>query len=729
MPSSIDLSPICPPASATPQAKLEWLLGSRSRAESQLRNGDAYKTIDQMIDIIAGRIMADLKKTRSKKKSNISINQIKRQVREVIALLTQRIKPRWNYGTSNANWEDHADIMTKRIKSWFSTNMFDRKLKECLQWAVCGVGYLLPGWSRPIAGFMDTDLEVEVGGPDDVLMDQGRSIQTAYATHIRKVLNLSEAISRMPLSRNYLKPTRTRVSSRAQDTRKASSWLSPLLNAIGFSRTGGGDAGDTVNSFGFLGTDIEVYHTYVLDPMINLTQAPIHSDTLTYDMMTGAKTASTPWEYEVPYLGQVLELDQVGHTKIARVEDCYLYPTRRLLIWTEDHLVYDGPSWWWHGRVPAIPISMDKWPWEQVGYAMATDNISIQDAVNQLLRGVVDMFNLKMDPTLLVNGREIAKEEMDKLDLREPGGRIQRSGMIPGKDVVAPLMESYEIPQQAPEMVQLLMGVSNHLVGVADVTSLMELQQAPSADSTERLLQAQGPLATDYARELEQAITEFGYMAGWNFLEFDNTKKRLQILGQDGLSYTDYDYDFGKLLPVDVPGLPIGASPLQRALVYGRQFSFLVVPNSIFEFTDTQDKLFKFQLWRDGRFPIDPETLAEAWNLGNFGKIPGKTILEKWAWFMEKSTEHQAQVMAKAQVMAQQIQLQAQLEMMQENPQMALLMGMLSQGGGGGQGQQGTPPNGNGSGPGRKPTGQNSPSLQSKMTVNQMDRGPTVAES
>jgi len=732
-----DLSPICPPASASPEQKLAWLVGSRTRAESALKNGDAYKTIDQTIDLIACRVVARLG-IRGKRKSKLVTNRIKRQLREVIALLTQRIKPRWDYMTRNAQWTEHAGILTKRLKSWLDTNLFDRTLKQVLQYGVCGAGYMISGWSRSIPGYMDTDLDIRVGGPDDVLRDQGMDLQTAYSVHIRSLYNLSEAVSRMPLSRSRLRPVRTRPTTRSQDSRKVAGWLSPLLNSFGYSRPGDDPAGG-VNNFGFLGTDVEVYSTYVLDASINTGQREIHSDELCYDMATGIRTKGTTWEYTVPYLGQTLVLDQDAqgnpiHTTVATAEKCYLYPTRRLLIWTEDHLIYDGPSYYWHGRVPVVQVSLDKWPWEQIGYSLATDNISIEEATNQLLRGVIDSFNLNLDPPLVINKREISEKEGKKIDMREPGMRLFRSGMLPTADVISRLNDGgYEIPQQLPGILQMLTSTSDHQIGVADVSSLLELQQAPAADSTERLLQAQGPLATDYARELERAITEFGVQAGWNFLQFDTTKRRLQLLGQDGLSFTDFDYDAGKLLPVDVPGVPINSTLMQRALVFGRQFSFNVVPNSIFEFTDTQSMLMKFQLWRDGRFPIDPWTLAEALNLGNFGQPKGNTVYERWIEWMEMSTQFQAATMAKAQVTGQQVLMEAQVQMMAD-PKMQLLMmlqqGMMGAGGGssegGGSGGP-TPPSENGR-PGRPPSGGQPPHIEGKMSVGN-PRNSTIAES
>ena len=726
--TQIDMSPLCPPATASPLEKLAWLQGSLQRSESGLKNGDAYKTLDETIDLIANRVISVVKK--DKKRSRVSINRIKRQLREIISLLTQRIKPRWDYGTQNEQWREQADILTKRLKAWFTSNLFDRKLKEVLQWAVCGSGYLQVGWSRAIPGYMDTDLDTCALGPDDVLRDQGDDIQSAYATHIRKLFNFSEALARFPLSRGLLRPMRTRNTTRAQDNRKTTTWLSPFLNAIGFTRTGAtaGDAGDTVNSFGFLGTDVEVYYTYVLDPKLNTSGVESHSDDLCFDMMTGIKTKGTSWEYTVPYIGQQLPLDEAGHFRIATSEDCYYYPTRRLLIWTVDTLIYDGPSFFWHGRVPIVQVSMDKWPWEQIGYSLAMDNISIGEAVNQIMRGVVDSFNLKFDPTLMINGKEISKTEAKKIDLREPGGRIMRSGMLPSEDVISPINDTgYEIPAQTAPILGLMMQTMDHQIGVADVSSLMELQQAPSADSTERLLQAQGPLATDYARELEKAVTEFGYMAGWNFLQFDTLQKRLKILGQGGLSFEDFNYDPGKLLPVKVPGATVGSTLMQRGLLFGRQFSFQVVPNSIFEFTDTQDKLFKFQLWRDGRFPIDPWTLAEAWNLGNFGNPTSTSIMDRWKEWQSIEVDRQATIAAQMQLKLQQMLMLGQADMMQDPRMLAMmqLSGALPAIGGGGGESNGSSGGGR---TGRPPSGGKPPHLESKLSTTN-PRNPTVAES
>lgn len=57
------------------------------------------------------------------------------------------------------------------------------------------------------------------------------------------------------------------------------------------------------------------------------------------------------------------------------------------------------------------------------------------------------------------------------------------------------------------------------------------------------------------------------------------------------------------------------------------------------------------QLWRDGRFPLDPYTLAEVLDVPNFGPPPSgtKNVIERWKAFQIES----AAVMAEVQKLIQ----------------------------------------------------------------------------
>lgn len=740
-PSSVpgtNLTPFCPRYDASEQERTSWLLTSKIRGEGILLGSGGYRTIEQTIDTVASKVV-NIARQKGRHRSNVSYNRVKRQLREIVSILTQRIKPSFHFTTQNPEYNDQVAIRNKRLQAWMASKLFDRKLKEVIQWAVTSTGYLVAGWSRPIPGFMDTDLELQALGPLDVIPDQisqDNDLQKAYAVHIHRIMSFTEALAKLPASWGRLR-ART-ISGRSAMNQSAAGqqgglgsrlgrFLSPLLSALNLQAPSTSAATDNITMSS--NPEVEIFYTYILDLSYNDTGAEIHSDELTTDYVTGQKTRGTQWEYTIPYLGQHL-----SSGRIATAEDCLLYPTRRLCIWSPDGvLIYDGPSFWWHGQVPAIPISLDKWPWEQLGYSLAVDNLSIDAAVNTMLRAIVDGLHLRIDPPLVVNERELSETDVEELDMREPGSRTFRSGLIPQADVITTLLpwQSYDPPLLAPQIIREMAETSDYQVGVNDLSGLKELQQIPAADSVDRLLQAAGPLTTDYARIIEQAITQFGYQAGWLFMEFDTTRKRLQILGKDGLTWTDFDYNPGQMIPADVPGVGQDEPLLRKALIFGRQFAFAVTPNTIFEFADTQNRMLRLQLWRDGRFPMDPWTLAEDWNLGNFGDPPADSIFERWQIWSTASAKFMAAVQVEAQKIMAQGQMEIQAEMAKQQLQQQILQAMAGspQGAGMllGNPSQG-PENGTNHRPGRPPSGQEPPELITKHNPDGTER-QVISES
>jgi hypothetical protein len=205
----------------------------------------------------------------------------------------------------------------------------------------------------------------------------------------------------------------------------------------------------------------------------------------------------------------------------------------------------------------------------------------------------------------------------------------------------------------------------------------------------------------------------------------------MQILGQDGNADEDFDYRPGTLIPYSDDSLwasnwESGQAPDMRSVemrqkfgapaeweaYFARQevvpmferarwhkdnFSFQVTPYSLHEFNSISRKLFYMQLQGRG-FPLDPWTMAELFDIRNFGEVPlvpdsatgelrrARTIFERWmAWMTIQQTIQQS-----AQGGAQQGQRQ-----------------------GGGQGR-----------PGRPPTAQAAPTMENKGGVR-----PIVRES
>jgi hypothetical protein len=192
----------------------------------------------------------------------------------------------------------------------------------------------------------------------------------------------------------------------------------------------------------------------------------------------------------------------------------------------------------------------------------------------------------------------------------------------------------------------------DNVMGVNDLTAIAKARQIPSSDSIEKIMEMAGPVATDRSRNMERSLRDLGEMNKALFFQFFTTARKLQVLGSDGLTQEDYDYDPGNMIPSHLPGeppdMPSKYSLIERAKWHKDNFVFSVVPNSLHEMTQTTRKLIMIQLWRSG-FPIDPWTVAESMDL-DYGPPPQGTVtvMEKYVAWKRMEMEFM-QEMAQAQ--------------------------------------------------------------------------------
>ncbi len=202
---------------------------------------------------------------------------------------------------------------------------------------------------------------------------------------------------------------------------------------------------------------------------------------------------------------------------------------------------------------------------------------------------------------------------------------------------------------------ELKQGISD-VMGVTDMRSMLQMQQAGGEMDTEALLEYVGPSIRTRGRVLEVFMREVGEMMKSNFFQFYNMGRRIQILGKDGIDFEDFDFDPGSLVPsFDPRSLPPqdinkfyhtwnednglgGQMPMfqlkprsDRAYEHMKSFVFYLTPNSLLNMSKRQDQLMYMQLFRMGC--IDMQTLLEKLDVPNIGELPGgpQTILERMA--------------------------------------------------------------------------------------------------
>ena len=128
-------------------------------------------------------------------------------------------------------------------------------------------------------------------------------------------------------------------------------------------------------------------------------------------------------------------------------------------------------------------------------------------------------------------------------------------------------------------------------------------------------------------------MRDLGVMIKYDVLQYFTTTRVMQYVGADNVSQEIFDYDPASLVPSHIPGenvdQPSTTNAAKRARIFADNLRFFILPNSMHELTQMQMKLGLIQLKKAGVM-IDSQTIAEAWQVPEYGSIPGNTVIERY---------------------------------------------------------------------------------------------------
>lgn len=641
---------ICPTQTATEDYRIGWLKEAVREGESFIRNQTGASDFRIAKDVIAGVNTGKMPTSLS----NINVNLTKRLIRDIVATMSN-IRPLWGYSTDNAKMEGQAEVLNKLLQSWYLGAYADRAIKKSLQYAAAmGSGWIGPDWKSHYWTRGRGDIQLVVNSPEDVLpvqLPSDMDIQRAYAVTIREEVPINLARAMFPTLAGKIIPDRQAPSGLRKGLTKMGAFLSPVLNRFAADQR----AKKAVDS---VFPVVDIYQTYILDLSVNEGPSPL---------IMGEP--GTYWNYTVPVLGSMIPdgKSPSGQDlfRAATPEDSMIYPFRRLVTWCNSGLLRDGPSYWWHGMFPRVKMTLDDWAWEFLGYGMTRDLNSIQNDSNEIRRAVSDSTKGRLRPALQYDDRSIAQGMMEALDVRQPGQAVGVD-MTSGQKQITPILDAayYDVPQFVFEGLDKNDEIMKYLSGVNDMTAISKAAQIPSSDTVEKIMDMAGPMVTDMSRGMESGLGQLGEMIKCMFFEFYTAPRRLQVLGENGITVQDGDYfEPGKLTPSHMPNEnpdngPSTKSNVERARHYMNSFFFKITPNSLHQITQLSRKLLYVQLQKAG-VPIDPWTMAEVMDIANFGEPPqgAVTVMQRFVAWEKMKGELQAAVQAKAQEILQAEQL------------------------------------------------------------------------
>lgn len=144
-------------------------------------------------------------------------------------------------------------------------------------------------------------------------------------------------------------------------------------------------------------------------------------------------------------------------------------------------------------------------------------------------------------------------------------------------------------------------------------------------------------------------MRDLGVMVKYLVLQYMTVSRVMQYVGEDGVTAEVFDYDPTSIVPSHLVGesvdLPSPSSRIVRARTFADNLRFLILPNSLHELQQMQMKLALLQMKKVG-VKIDSQTIAEAFQVPNYGTIDGNTVMDKFRTEQEQDLVFAARMKA-----------------------------------------------------------------------------------
>lgn len=570
------------------------------------------------------------------------------------------IEPSWSHNPTNDELRGISEILDKCTRAWWERTYAVEKIVETLWWSAANrSGYIFPVWNPHFHGTGQGDIELRTGGPKDYLPlwpDKSNDIQRAYAGTIIVKMPITEFAATWPTLAESVYPDGEQPKSLIPRVIRGAQELF--------------DPSDEQKFYEGRVPTVTVYWTFVRDMSLNVSDRTIQMG-----------DPGTSWSYKVPAFGSDIPTGLINLatandlTRKATRDDTYLYPWLRLMIWTQDVICYDGPSYYFHGKIPAVKLTLKPRPWTFLGGSLVRDIAALAEARQRELRSIDKRGQLRGRPPRMVNMEVLDPTTAESLErlIETPNGMLKFDNFRDGDPMKSLVTwQDLQVDQWELEYLKFLPEEMRDILGLNNLQRLAEMRQMPSGDNSEKLLQMTGARTQRKGNIMEKFCAELAPMIDALIFQRYDMRFRWNLLGYKGIDKVDFDFDPGSLVPYDVPGAPKGLaqdrkwgdslsgmfdSRAKRARYLYSAIGVQIEKGSLLDITSMTRQLIEMRLWGDPQFPKDPETLGASLRLTNVGKMDDDEEMDtrigrgkKWARIY---TETVAKLQSEAQRLMQ----------------------------------------------------------------------------
>lgn len=616
------------PRQPDPDDTILWLRAQIAESEAFLQSQPGYSDIDRAIKAItsqddtksgnpAMRASQGLSQTRT--------NRIGKIAEDLAAMLTDT-KPFWDYQVANRRFEKHAEIYGKLATFWYQNRSVDMVIAELAKYyTACGTAYLYKYYDPE-----EQDICCRSLDPRHVLPIRPKdytSLETCRGVVIKELVPVSYIKDRYGI-----------------DVPPDADGSALSLKTQG-DPTSDGDIRSPIHKWAKRSKSEEkpkipcvwLYTCFLKDPRKNESGKPKEMGQWMEDPNGQIEPDSSD-----PTQFRIRRIPANNWSYLVQPNEP-LFPNRRMIMWVGNHTLYDGPSYYWHGRFPVIKFTLQPYPWSWFGKAPVWDLLKLQDSLNRLLRVIDDHAEQVAQPGSIHDKNSVSSSEFQQFDTRRAGWKI-RQNPLAGKGIQ--IIDPKPLDPGIWDQIKWIIEEMDTLAGTRDLSQLTRLNQLPSNETIESIIASMTPGLRLRSRILEAFMRELATQLAYDFTQFYTVAMRCTILGPGGITQDDFDYDPGSLMPdfisdndyspdgsISPAALLRGPSPrFDRAKEFLRRLTFKVVPGSLLNSAQMEQKLIYLQLARAGW--MDIFTLWEVLGIPNIGVLPDNvhTIPERLAY-------------------------------------------------------------------------------------------------
>lgn len=507
-----------------------WLEAAYEEAKSEQAQNEEIRKVNNYIDYIIGK---QWPKGRPNYKASPVDNRIWKLLWELVGLLTD-IKPIFEIKATDKTYDNHSSVMNKTLRSWWLDSDADMKLAMIIIYAILTTGFAKLEWNDELQNG-EGDLDLVPLGPNDLLLLKPRhTLQSSQAVIYQTIKPLGFFRHKYPLRGHLVQadPNYSRFSIKMDKPGHLPSMiydnLSPAMKRV-------------------VGNPVNVQNSAYPEALYRefwITDWSHNESNVTVKMGEAGKN----WAYEV-------------------LPGKRLYPRGRLIVMGGKHLMYDGPNPYWHGQYPFGMLRMNAVPWQILGLSDLNPQLPLQDIVNNILAGVLDMIKKATNPGFFAPKNAFNEAQWEAMDWSMPGMKAAYSPMSTQKPDFSPVPN---VPSYVLNVLGLIMKEQDQYSTGATASQLAQKKQVPSGESLDRIKEAQQPPIRLKGRNIEVFLRDMGSQQIHNIFQFYDTKRRMWILGSEGTVFEDFDYDPGTMVPAEV-------KPQDHA----RRFKFMIQPDSL----------------------------------------------------------------------------------------------------------------------------------------------------